>query len=78
MLTSEDIKILIEAERSVFATKDDIQDLKGSFSNLQSSVDGFMKVSTSQTQENVMVKNRLDRHESWIEKLAAKIGIILS
>ena len=47
MLTEEDIKKIIEANRGVFATKEDLQEfveeMKESFSDLQTSVDTYAK-----------------------------------
>ena len=41
MLTSDDIKLIIEAEKEFFPTKDDFLELKNDFSRLQTSVDGY-------------------------------------
>lgn len=43
MLTDQDIKKLTDAQRGVFATKDDFAELKAAFSDLQASVDRYLK-----------------------------------
>lgn len=43
MLTDEDIKKLIDAEKEVFTTKEDLAKLEQMFSNLQTSVDAYAK-----------------------------------
>jgi hypothetical protein len=44
MLTDQDIKKLIEAEKEVFTTKDDFELLRKDFRTLQTSVDGYAKL----------------------------------
>lgn len=51
MITDEDIKKIIEAEREVFTTKDDFDELKHMFLDLQSSVDAYAKKADTYFQE---------------------------
>ena len=77
MLTDEDIKKLIEAERTVFTTKDDFDRLREDFANLQSAVDAYAKKADTYFQEMVALAHRVDRHEKWIQQIAEKLGVKL-
>ena len=77
MLTQEDIQKLIE----VFATKEDFSsfrdEYRNDFSALQTSVDTYAKKANDYYQEMVMMNQKLNRHEKWIQQLAAKLEIKL-
>ncbi len=79
MLTAEDIKKLTDYQlvvfKDVFATKEDIGDLKGSFSQLQTSVDGFAKRADTYYQEMTVLVHKVERMEQWIKVVSEKIGI---
>ena len=81
MLTPEDIQKIIEANREVFPSKEDFesfkQELKESFSGLQTSVDIYAKKSDKYFQEMLMLANKVDRHEKWFHQIADKLGIKL-
>ena len=81
MLTEEDIQKFIEASREVFATKEDFEtfkeELKKSFSDLQTSVDAYAKKADTYFQEMVMLSHKVDRHEKWIKQLTEKLGVNL-
>ncbi len=81
MLTDEDIKKIIEANREVFATKEDFEafreEMKKSFSDLQTSVDAYAKKADTYFQEMVVLSHKVDRHEKWIKQIADKLGIKL-
>ena len=78
MLTKEDIKNLIKAEKEVFVTKTELVDvetrLKQSFSNLQTSVDGLVKT-VKDKQEIKVLGHRVDKVETWTRKAAPKVGV---
>ena len=97
MLTQEDIQKLIEANRQVFATKEDLQnlinvfplkeetptkddfeDLRNDFRNLQTAIDGYMTKADKYFQEMLMLAHKVDRLEKWILQLAEKIGVQLT
>ncbi len=78
MLTPEDIQNLIEAERAVFATKQDFDELRKDFSTLATSVDTYAKKADTYFQEMVMLSHKVDRHEKWIKQIAKKAGVQLS
>lgn len=76
MLTDQDIKKLTDAQRPVFATKTDVVGLKDQivkdmagleeritekFSDLQSSVDRYLKFTEAWHQELTILKSRQDR-----------------
>lgn len=81
MLTKEDIKKIIEANREVFPTKEDFenfkQELMVSFSNLQTSVDKYANRADDYFKEMVALAHKVDRHEKWIHQIAEKLGIKL-
>jgi len=81
MLTEEDIKKIIEANREVFPSKEDFEsfkdELKQSFSDLQTSVDAYAKKSDTYFQEMVMLTHKVNRLEKWIQEIAEKVGIKL-
>ena len=77
MLTIEDIQNLIKAEKEVFTTKEDFEEIKQMFSNLQTSVDVYAKKADGYFQEMLMLAHRMDRHEKWIKQIADKLGIQL-
>jgi uncharacterized coiled-coil DUF342 family protein len=81
MLTDEDIKKIIEANREVFPTKEDFndfkQELKESFSELQTSVDTYAKKADDYFKEMVALSQKVDRHERWIQQIAEKLGMKL-
>jgi len=81
MLTEEDIQKIIEANREVFATKEDIEafreEIKQNFSDLQTSVDAYAKKADTYFQEMVMLSHKVDRHEKWIQQIADKLGVKL-
>lgn len=70
MLDDTDIQKLIEAfaTRDEVATKVDVEDIKHSFSDLQSSVDRFAKKADAYFQEMVMLSHGVNRMEDWIHK----------
>lgn len=81
MLTGEDIKKIIEANREVFPSKEDFEnfkdEMKQSFSDLQTSVDAYAKKADTYFQEMVMLTHKVDRLEKWIHQIAEKVGIKL-
>ncbi|MCK4454086.1 hypothetical protein KAU51_01935 [Candidatus Parcubacteria bacterium] len=81
MLIDEDIQKIIEAEREVFATKEEFEDfreeMRKNFSDLQISVDSYAKKADSYFQEMVMLSHKVERHEKWFQQIADKIGVKL-
>lgn len=81
MLTEEDIQKIIEANQEIFATKEDFEDfreeIKKSFSDLQSSVDTYAEKADAFFQEMVMLSHQVKRHERWIQQIVEKLGIKL-
>jgi len=81
MLTNEDIQKIIEANQEVFPTKEDFEsfkdELKQSFSDLQTSVDAYAKKADAYFQEMVMLAHKVDKLEKWIHQIANKVGIKL-
>jgi len=79
MLTDKDIQKLIK----VFPTKDeavlknDFEELRQDFRNLQTSVDAYAKKADNYFQEMVMLSHKVDRLEQWIHQLAEKVGLKL-
>lgn len=81
MLTNDDIQKIIEANREVFATKEDFEsfreEMRKSFSGLQTSVDAYAKKADTYFQEMVALFRKVDRMEKWIHQIAKKVGIDL-
>ncbi len=79
MLTNEDVKKLIDvfATREEVATKQDLEDLRKDFSNLQTAVDAYAHRADAYFQEMVALTHKVDRHEKWLQQIADKIGVKL-
>lgn len=79
MLDDKDVKKLIEvfATREEVATKQGLEELRGDFRNLQSSVDAYAKKVDTYAQEMIMLAHKVDRHEKWLHQVAEKLGIKL-
>lgn len=75
MLTDQDIKKLITAEKEVFTTKSDFEILRGDFRTLQISVDGYAKRADLYYQEVVVLVHKVQRMEDWIRSVSSKIGV---
>jgi len=81
MLTREDIENLIKAEKEIFVTKQDLQELEdklsGEINVVKTSVDGLVKIVKNNGLEIKSLNYRVTRLEEWTEKAAPKIGIDL-
>lgn len=81
MLDDKDIQRIIKANREVFATKEDFEDfreeMRKSFSDLQTSVDAYAKKADDYFKEMVALSHKVDRHERWLHQIAEKLGIKL-
>jgi len=81
MLDDKDIQKIIEANREVFPSKEDFEgfkdEIKQSFSDLQTSVDEYAKKADTYFQEMVMLTHKVDRLEKWIQQIAEKVGMKL-
>ena len=52
-------------------------EIRQSFSDLQTSVDAYAKKAYTYFQEMVMLTRKVDRLEKWIQDIAGKVGIKL-
>lgn len=81
MLDKKDIQNIVEAttkaNRAIFATKEDFDDLRKDFSDLQTSVDAYAKKADTYFQEMVVLNNNYRRLEGWIHLVAEKVGVEL-
>jgi uncharacterized coiled-coil DUF342 family protein len=81
MLDDKDIQKIINANREVFPAKEDFEafkeELRKSFSELQTSVDAYAKKADNYFQEMVALSHKVNRHEKWIKQLADKLGVRL-
>ncbi|MBI2356264.1 MAG: hypothetical protein HYV13_03625 [Candidatus Doudnabacteria bacterium] len=79
MLTTEDIKRIIEAEKELFYTKPEMdkkfQKLENSFSSLQTSVDAMTKTFKQYYEEQQIFVKKVQKIEDWIKKAADKLGL---
>lgn len=79
MLTSDDIRKLIE----VFATKEDLKEAvkdlstKKDVNDLLNAIDAYAKKADTYFQEMVMLAHKVNRHEKWIQRIAEKVGVKL-
>ena len=75
---NQDFSELIEYLDEKFTRIDkELNDLKGAFNNLQTSVDAYAKKADTYFQEMVMLAHKVDRHEKWIRQIAEKLGVKL-
>lgn len=81
MLTNDDIVKIIEAEKQVFPTKEDLDffkdEMKKDFSKLESSVGNYATKADTYFQEMVVLSHKIDKHEAWIHQIAEKLGLKL-
>lgn len=81
MLTNEDIQKIIEAQREVFATKEDFEnfreEMRKNFSDMLTAVDSYAKKADAYFQEMLMLAKKVDRLEKWVMQIAEKVGIKL-
>lgn len=75
---NQDFSELIEYLDKKFGQIDQrFNEMKKDFGNLQGSVDAYAKRADTYFQEMVALSHKVDRHEKWIQEIAAKIGIKL-
>lgn len=81
MLTDEDIKKIIAANKEVFPTKEDFEffkdEMRKNFSDLLTAVDSYAKRADTFFQEMVMLSRKVDKMEKWIHQIAEKVGLKL-
>lgn len=79
MFSTEEIKKLtnyqIEAFKDVFATKEDVGEIKGQLNTLQTSVDDLSKSKQTDEQESIVSNHRIKELENWVDKAAPKISV---
>lgn len=67
--------------QEIFATKEDLEafreEVRKSFSNLHTAIDGYAKKVDTYAQEMIMLAHKVDRHEKWLHQIADKLGIKL-
>ncbi|MBI4098738.1 MAG: hypothetical protein HY437_01735 [Candidatus Magasanikbacteria bacterium] len=81
MISNEEIKQMVVAFSEVFATREEIVErfdaMHEQFSELQNSVDTYAKKADTYFQEMVMLGRKVDRLETWIQRIAQKIDFKL-
>ena len=79
MLDTKDIKklteYLLEAFKDVFATKEDIGDLKRDVSKLTGIVEKSLKDEKTNSDEILVLNSRVKNTEDWIDQAAPKVGV---
>lgn len=79
MLTTKDVNKLIEVMKTTFATKDEMNagfnEMNKKFTQLQTSVDGILKIAKDHPQEIASVGSRVDNLERWVKKASPKVGV---
>ena len=72
-----------EELQNVFATKEEMKEIvsslvtKEDFNALLTSVDAYAKKADGYFQEMLMLAKKVDRHETWLNQIAAKLDIKL-
>jgi ribosomal protein S15P/S13E len=81
MLTPEDIKNLtdfqIEVFKDIFATKEDVEEIKQRLNTLTNSVDSYGKDVKDGREEIIILTHRLDNVQNHMQQIADKVGIKL-
>lgn len=83
MLTPDDIKNLIEAQKEIFYTKQEMDQemdvrfdaMHEKFSNLQTSVDSIVENNQTKSEEVTVLSYRMKKTEDWIDLAAPKLDI---
>lgn len=74
----KDFSELIEYLDNKFgAMESRLDNLEERFDVLQTSVDAYAKKADAYFQEMVMLAQKVDRHERWLQQVAEKLGIKL-
>ena len=81
MITQKDIQNIITAEREVFATKQELsemrEEMRTEFSTLTKAVDAYSQKAETFFQELVMTNHKVERHEKWLHQIAEKLNVKL-
>lgn len=81
MLDHTDIIKIIEAQREVFATKEDLfafqEEMRKNFSTMVTSVDSYAKKADMYFQEMVVLGYQVSRHERWLKQIAERLELKL-
>ena len=81
MLDHTDITRIIEAQREVFATKEDFaafqEDMRKNFSHMVTSIDAYAKKADTYFQEMVVLGYQVSRHERWLKQIAERLELKL-
>lgn len=79
MLTDKDIKKLaaVFPTKEDAVTKQDFQDLRQDFVDLQTAVDAYAKKADTYFQEMLMLSHKVHTLEKWIHQIADKVGVRL-
>ncbi len=79
MFTIEQLKqlsdFLIHEFKEVFVTKEDLKVLDIKISNLQSTMDGIVKITAKHEDEIPIMGSRLENVEGWVKEAAPTIGL---
>ena len=67
--------------KEIFSVKDElsqrINSLDEKFDRLMTSIDSYAKKSDSYFQEMLLLSNKVNRQEKWIQEIAKKVGVRL-
>ncbi len=67
--------------KEIFANREELEvfreEVRKSFSDLHTAIDGYAKKVDTYAQEMIMLAHKVDRHERWLHQLAEKLGIKL-
>lgn len=74
-------KRIVDSLAEVFVTKTDLEifkeEYKQEFSKVLNPIDKNIGREVDEAQEQTMLKNKVDRHDKWINKIAEKVDLKL-
>jgi len=66
-----------EVDKKFIVVDKRFDDIKIDFNNLFNAVDAYAKRADTYFQEMVALSHKVDRHETWLQEIAEKLGIKL-
>ena len=81
MITNDDVQKFLTAFQGVFATKEDLLEMKEDLSSdinvLVTAVDAYAHKADKYFQEMAALTAKVDRLDRWIHEIAQKVGVEL-
>jgi len=78
-LTADDIKMIVDAQKEIFVSKEDLVGLElkfdEKFDKVMTVLDGIAQNMKDYHEEATVNRSRLERMEEWVKQAAQKIGV---